>query len=81
MIHREGTEESVYENRAIYLGISCDPSPSYVSSHWTYPMQRDNEIWGVNSTKKSINIDEAGSYILSVSFDKERITKQFAIID
>lgn len=79
MIQSEGAAEVVYENQAIYLGISCDPSPSYVSSHWKYPMQRDNESWGINSTKESININEAGSYVLTVSFDKARITKQFAI--
>jgi hypothetical protein len=81
MIQMEGAEESVYANRALYLGISCDPSPSFISSHWKYPIQRDNEAWGVNSTKESINIDKAGSYILTVSFDEERITKQFVIVD
>jgi hypothetical protein len=72
-------KENVYENRAIYLGISCDPNPSFISSHWTYPIQRDHEAWGINSTKENISINRTGTYALIVSFDKEKITRQFVV--
>lgn len=72
-------EKVVYSNRVPYLGISCDSTPSYISSHWTYPMKRENEMWGVNSQNETISLHKAGSYLLTASFDKATSTKQFSV--
>lgn len=59
---------------------SCDPHSSYISSHWTYPMRRENELYGVNSQNETIGITEPGFYLVSAYFDRANSTKQFSVI-
>jgi hypothetical protein len=79
-IHHLPDDLIVYSNRVPYLDISCDPSPSYISSHWTYPMRRENELYGINSQNETIEITEPGFYLVSAYFDRANTTKQFSVI-
>jgi hypothetical protein len=81
MIQQTLDEKVVYSNRILYLGVSCDSTPSYISSHWTYPMKRENEMYGVNSQNETISLNKPGSYLLTASFDKATVTSQFFVKD
>jgi hypothetical protein len=72
-------ESVVYSNRVPYTGASCSPTRSYMSSHWTYPIQRDNELYGINSQNATLSLNKAGDYLVTASFDKATVRKAFSI--
>jgi hypothetical protein len=79
-MQRISDNKVIYSNREPYLATSCDPHSSYISSHWTYPMRRDNELYGINSQNETIAISQPGSYLVSAFFDKANVTKQFSVV-